>query len=84
MKVLIIKHSWATLMAKGYKEYEFRTLKTNYRGEIFIHAAKTIDKYAAKRFEQLELEYSLGCVIAKATITDCIYVYEDFKKRSSA
>lgn len=80
MKVLTIKQPWATLIAKGYKEYEFRTWKTNYRGEILIHAGKAIDKDAIKRFEHLNLEYPLGCVIAKATITDCIYVDAVFKK----
>lgn len=27
MKVITIKQPWATLIAKGYKEYEFRTWK---------------------------------------------------------
>ncbi len=30
MKVITIKQPWATLIAKGYKEYEFRTWKTKY------------------------------------------------------
>ena len=34
MKVLTIKQPWATLIAKGYKEYEFRTWKTKYRGDF--------------------------------------------------
>lgn len=40
MKVITIKQPWATLIAKGYKEYEFRTWKTNYRGDILIHAGR--------------------------------------------
>ena len=31
MKVITIKQPWATLIAKGYKQYEFRTWKTKYR-----------------------------------------------------
>lgn len=38
MKAITIKQPWATLIAKGYKEYEFRTWKTKYRGDILIHA----------------------------------------------
>ena len=56
MKVITIKQPWATLIAKGYKEYEFRTWKTKYRGEILIHAGKGIDKKAMARFENLKLE----------------------------
>lgn len=81
MKVITIKQPWATLIAKGYKEYEFRTWKTKYRGEILIHAGKGIDKKAMARFKYLNLEYPVGQIIAKATITDCIYVDEDFAQK---
>ena len=37
MKALTIKEPWATLIIEGYKEYEFRSWKTNYRGKILIH-----------------------------------------------
>lgn len=70
-----------TLIAKGYKEYEFRTWKTKYRGEILIHAGKSIDKKAMDRFKHPNLEYPLGQIIAKATITDCIYVDEEFAQK---
>ena len=76
MKVITIKQPWASLIAKGYKEYEFRTWKTKYRGDILIHAGKGIDKEALKRFEKYNLEYPQGCIIAKANITDCIPVDE--------
>lgn len=80
MKVITIKQPWATLIAKGYKEYEFRTWKTKYRGDILIHAGKTIDKKAMDRFKNLDLEYPKGCIIAKAKITNCIYVDDKFVK----
>lgn len=81
MKVITIKQPWATLIAKGYKEYEFRTWKTKYRGEILIHAGKGIDKKAMARFENLKLEYPIGCIITKAQITDCIPIDDDFRKK---
>ncbi len=77
MKVITIKQPFATLIAKGYKEYEFRTWRTKYRGEILIHAGKGVDKKAMERFKHLNLEYPLGCIIAKAELVDCIYVDED-------
>lgn len=81
MKVITIKQPWATLIAEGYKEYEFRTWKTKYRGEILIHAGKGIDKKAMERFKHLDLKYPIGQIIAKANITDCVYVDTDFSKR---
>lgn len=81
MKAITIKQPWATLIAEGYKEYEFRIWKTKYRGDILIHAGKGIDKKAMDRFKHLGLEYPIGQIIAKATITDCIYVDEAFAKK---
>lgn len=79
MKVLTIKQPWATLIAKGYKEYEFRTWKTKYRGDILIHAGKCIDKKAMSRFKEYNLDYPVGKIIAKATLTDCLNVDERFR-----
>lgn len=80
MKTITIKQPWATLIAEGYKEYEFRTWKSSYRGDILIHAGKGIDKEAMKRFEYLNLKYPLGCIIAKAKMTDCIVVDEKLRR----
>lgn len=76
MKVITIKQPFATLIAKGYKEYEFRTWRTKYRGDILIHAGKGVDKKAMERYKHLNLDYPTGCIIAKANLEDCIYVDE--------
>jgi len=81
MKAITIKEPWATLIAEGYKEYEFRTWKTNYRGDILIHTGKSFDKNLIEKFTNRKLKYSPGYIIAKATITDCILVDETLKKR---
>ena len=80
MKVITIKQPFATLIAEGLKEYEFRTWKTKYRGEILIHAGKGIDKKAMERYKHLNLEYPTGCIIAKAIITDCIKIDDVARK----
>lgn len=80
MKVITVKQPFATLIAEGLKEYEFRTWRTKYRGDILIHAGKGVDKKAMERYKHLNLEYPSGCIIAKATITDCIYVDDDMKR----
>lgn len=81
MKVITVKQPWATLIAEGLKKYEFRTWNTKYRGDILIHAGKTLDKKAAERFGCYNLDYPTGCIIAKAKLTDSIYVDDDFVKK---
>ena len=84
MKVITIKQPWATLIAEGLKEYEFRTWNTKYRGEILIHAGKGIDRDAIKRFKEYNLDYPTGCIIAKAYLADSVYVDDTFVKTVGA
>jgi hypothetical protein len=46
MKALTLTEPWATLMRLGEKNVETRSWRTNYRGLIAIHAAKTMPKEA--------------------------------------
>lgn len=81
MKVLTIKQPWATLIMQGDKRFEFRSWKTNYRGELLIHAGKGIDKEAMKRLskyipDNLPSEKILG----KVKLVDCIEMSTKFKE----
>lgn len=80
MKVITIKQPFATLIAKGYKRFEFRTWRTKYRGNILIHAGKGIDKKAMERYRYLNLTYPSGCIIAKANLVDCIKIDEQMRE----
>ena len=80
MKVLTIKQPYASLIAYGIKKYEFRTWKTKYCGDVLIHAGKSVDKKAMEEFKCYDLDYPLGCIIARANIDDVIKVDDDFKK----
>ena len=74
MKVITIKQPFASLIAEGIKKYEFRTWKTNYRGEIYIHAGNGIDKEAMKKYAHYNLDYPKGKIIAKANLIDCLKI----------
>lgn len=78
MKALTIKEPWASLIINGYKEYEFRSWKTNYRGKILIHAGMSIDKDMINRFKDYDLKYMCGCIIGEADLVDCILVDKKF------
>ena len=77
MKVLTLKQPWATLIVEGYKKYEFRTWKTNYRGEIYIHAGKSVDKKEIERLKSLNLEYPKSKIIGKVVIEDCLELTDE-------
>ena len=76
MKALTIKEPWASLIINGYKEYEFRSWKTNYRGKILIHAGMSNENIS--KFDIYNLEYSKGEIIGEAELVDCILVTEEF------
>lgn len=81
MKVLTIKEPWASLIINGYKKYEFRIWKTNYRGKILIHAGKGIDKDMLFIANKYNIKINPGKILGEVEITDCIKVDEDFNKK---
>ncbi len=80
MKVITVKQPFASLIAEGLKEYEFRTWRTKYRGKILIHAGKSIDKLAMQKFACYNLDYPTGCIIAIADLSDCIKIESEERK----
>lgn len=81
MKVLTIKQPWASLIINGYKRYEFRSWYTNYRGELLIHAGKSVDKEAMKRLEKyLDFDIPIGKIIGKVNITNCVKLDSNLKE----
>ena len=74
MKCLTVKQPWASLIIEGFKCYEFRSWKTNYRGMILIHAGKNLEKDMVDRFQKYHLDYELGAIIGEAELVDCILV----------
>lgn len=75
MKVLTIKEPYVTPIALGKKHYETRSWKTNYRGPIYIHTAKTVMPDPVEGCEKI---FPLGCIVLKANLTDCIKMDEEF------
>jgi len=78
MRVITLKQPWASLVAEGLKEYEFRNMNYSYRGKILIHAGKGIDKDAMERVKKFNLDYPSSKIIAEVEIVDCIKVDETF------
>ena len=79
MKTLTIKEPWASLIIEGYKKYEFRSWKTNYRGKILIHAGKSIEKELLDRFKDYDIDVKKGMIIGEAELVDCIKVTPEFQ-----
>lgn len=81
MKALTIKEPWATLIIDGYKKYEFRSWKTNYRGKILIHAGKSLEQDMLIRFKDYNIKCNCGMIIGEAELVDCILVDEKLEEK---
>lgn len=86
MKVISLLEPWASLVKEKVKYIETRSWKTNYRGELYIHASKR--KLSKKDNIELQDQLSLlsntnfkyGYIIAKCKLVDCKYMDEQFIK----
>lgn len=87
MKAITVLQPFATLIALGEKHFETRSWKTDYRGELLIHAGKgtqymylwereafysVLEKHGYIRRDRIPL----GAIIAKVNLTDCLKVKE--------
>lgn len=83
MKVLTLNEPFATLIMNKKKYIETRSWKTNYRGELYIHAGKKkIDKKIYEREELIKLinndEMHNSKIICKCDLVDCIYMTDEY------
>ena len=85
MKVLSIKEPFASLVCNGIKKIETRSWKTNYKGELYIHASlskndvkdkKRLNKLISLLPDYYELNY--GNIICKCNLANCIYMTEEY------
>ena len=81
MKVISIKEPFASLIASGVKKIETRSWKTNYRGELFIHASKIpVQTLRDNILKDVTKDMNLNCgnIICKCNLVDCVYMDEKF------
>lgn len=87
MKCISLWQPWAQLCVIGAKQFETRSWKTNYRGDLLIHAAKKFD-FEEYRLGQSEPfwtafreagidptdygAFPLGAIIGKVRLDDCL------------
>ena len=83
MKVLSIREPFASLIKNKKKYIETRSFKTNYRGELYIHASiSEIDNSVRSRNELMEvvndMELGYGYILCKCNLIDCIYITKEY------
>ena len=80
MKVLSIKEPFATLIKDKVKIYETRSWKTNYRGELYIHASLSLSKSENVEIANKYLKSNInpGYILCKCELTDCILMTKEF------
>lgn len=83
MKVLSLTEPYATLIKENKKLIETRSWKTNYRGELYIHASSTkIPKVTKEKTEVMALvdnvPFNFGYIICKCNLVDCVYMTKEF------
>ena len=86
MRCLTIRQPWATLVAVGEKQFETRSWRTGYRGELAIHAGKKVDKAICRQepFRSVLARYGYtsdnlptGVIIAKGLLEECYEITHD-------
>jgi len=80
-KALSIRQPWASLIVHGIKDIENRSTLKNFRGVIFVHAAKKPDEEGFLWMKDnldpaiySSISFKTGGVIGQVEIFDCVQV----------
>ena len=80
MKALSVCQPWAHLIVAGDKAVENRTWRTNYRGELLIHASKSMSHWSPAMRSILGdprgSRFSYGAIVGRCRLVDCVRVDE--------
>lgn len=63
-----VRQPWASLIVCGLKSVELRTWATDYKGPLYIHAAKRLDDHAMRRF--MVEDPPRGCLIGTVELVE--------------
>jgi hypothetical protein len=85
VKALSVRQPWAWLIVAGYKDVENRKWATNFRGKIYIHAGKILDRAGLTLITSGSMNinqdirdavrhnsWTLGAIIGEVEIVDCV------------
>jgi ASCH domain len=80
-KALSVRQPFADLIVRGLKPIENRTWRTNYRGVVYIHAAKRPHPMTREEIEQcfqvrLDRPRCHGAIIGRATLIDIVETHD--------
>lgn len=80
MKVLSLKEPYASLIKEKIKTVETRSWKTNYRGELYIHASQSKSPINNERLKSLtkNIQLNPGHILCKCNLVDCIYMTKEY------
>lgn len=78
VKVLSIREPYASLIKMKIKTIETRSFKTNYRGELYIHASLSKSNVDDELSELVTPMY--GKIICKCKLVDCVLMTENYVK----
>lgn len=71
LPVLSVRQPWASYIAGGLKSIELRTWSTEYRGWLWIHAAKQLDLDAMEVYDLQATHFPTGGLLAIANLESC-------------
>jgi hypothetical protein len=84
MKALSFRQPWAELILQGRKTLDLRTYPTHYRGPLAIHASKTVEREACRRYGLDPNELTTGGVVGIVELVEVVPLTEnDYNQRQA-
>lgn len=72
LPVLSVRQPWASFLISGLKRLELRTWDTPYRGWLWLHAGKQVDREALEIYGLGASAFKTGGLVGVALLTNCL------------
>lgn len=78
-RALSIRQPYAEQILRGTKKIEYRTMRTNIRGRIYIYASLTPAEQAYRKMGTKPGDFPTGVIVGTVEVVDCTGVDGDFE-----
>ena len=69
---LSIRQPWVELILRGVKTIEVRSWTTSYRGTLWLHAGKSVERDVCAHYDVDSTELLIGGLLGWCELVDCV------------
>ena len=76
---LSVRQPYAEQIMRGTKRIEYRSIRTNIRGRVYVYASKAPAMHAFHKMKKKPGDFPVGVLVGSVEIVDCVETKNGFE-----